>query len=50
MSEFHATLYGDDAERATQMKDRLDQELPGSVASNAEMVRTLLDLAEESLE
>lgn len=49
MTEFHATLYGDDAQRAEEMKERLNEELPGSVSSNAETVRTLLDLAEDRL-
>ena len=48
MSEFHATLYGDDADRAREMKERLNEELPGSVSSNAETVRTLRDLAEDA--
>jgi len=50
MSEWHTTLYGDDAERAEEMKERLNSQLPGSVSSNAETVRTLLDLAENSLD
>ncbi|WP_459194709.1 hypothetical protein [Halosimplex sp. J119] len=50
MSEWHTTLYGDDAQRAEQMKERLNEQLPGSVSSNAETVRTLLDLAEDSLD
>lgn len=49
MVEFHVTLYGDDAERAEQLKERLDEELPGSVGSNAEALRTMLDLAESQL-
>jgi len=50
MSEWHATLYGEDAERADELKERLNDELPGSVSSNAETVRTLCDLAEDSLD
>ena len=49
MAEFHVTLYGDDAARAEDLKERMDRELPGSTSSNAEAVRTLLDLAEEEL-
>lgn len=49
MTEFHATLYGEDAEQAEEMKERLDEEFPGSVSSNAEMVRMVLDMAEDSL-
>ncbi len=49
MSEWHATLYGEDARRADELKERLDDELPGTVGSNAETVRTLLDLAEDQL-
>lgn len=50
MTEWHTTLYGDDAQRAEEMKERLDRDLPGSVDSNAETVRTLLDLAEDALD
>jgi len=48
--EFHATLYGDDAEKADELKERLDRELPGSVGSNAEALRTMMDLAESELD
>lgn len=50
MSEFHVTLYGDDAERARELKERLNEALPGSTASNSEAMRKAVDLAEAELE
>jgi hypothetical protein len=48
MSEWHVTLYGEDAERARELRERLNEELPGSISSNAELVRTCFDLAEDA--
>lgn len=50
MTEWHATLYGEDAERADELEDRLDSELVGSVDGHAELVRTCMDLAEQALQ
>jgi hypothetical protein len=49
MSEVYLSLYGDDAEQLRELRDRLDDELPGGVKSNADVVRAALDYAEEAL-
>jgi hypothetical protein len=49
MSEVYVSLYGDDADRFEEFRDRLDDELPGGVNSGADVVRAALDLADDAL-
>jgi len=49
MSEVYVSLYGDDADRFEELRDRLDEELPGGVKSGADVVRAALDYTEDAL-
>lgn len=49
MSEVYVSLYGDDAERFRDLRERMDDEIPGGIDSNAGVVRAALDFADEAL-
>lgn len=50
MSERYISLYNEDAEQLEELRERLDEELPGGVDSYTGTVRAALDLAEEALD
>jgi len=50
MSEVYVSLYGDDADQFRALRERLDDEIPGGIDSNAAATRAALDLAEEALD
>lgn len=50
MSAVYISLYGDDDDDFRELRERLDDELPGGVDSNADVVRVAMDYAEDALE
>lgn len=47
--EFHATLYGDDAEAMDDLKDDLDDHVIGGVDNNADMLRAMQEITRDAI-
>jgi hypothetical protein len=50
MSDVYISLYGDDGDDFLELREQLDDALPGGVESNADVVRAAMDYAEDALE